>query len=120
MVDVRLWKQWQVTASFLTAARAYLLQAAPQFECDDSAKLEQFDMYMQPNELGLALEEIAELGKSYHCRGGFWRNLERAAEVMQLHDLAAEYHAVFSAVLWSGVARDSGGYLRDKTTGENQ
>jgi len=33
MVDVRLWKQWQVTASFLTAARAYLLQAAPQFEC---------------------------------------------------------------------------------------
>lgn len=120
MVDVRLWKQWQVTESFLITAKAYLLQAAPQLERDDSVALEQFHMYMQHNELGLALGEIAELGKSHPCRGAFWRNLERAAEGMQLHELAAEYRVVFSSVLWSGVARDSSGSLRDKTTGENQ
>jgi len=34
------------------------------------------------NELGLAFDSLKALGDLLPCRGGFWRDLERAAEIM--------------------------------------
>lgn len=48
--------------------------------------LSEYRSFLEHNELELALDMLEELGDLVPCRGGFWRNLERAAESMDLHD----------------------------------
>lgn len=99
MVDPHLWKQWKVCTALLADARRYLVEAAPHLQHEGLSELAQFEEYLQHNELGLALEELAELGKAHPCRGGFWRDLERAAEAMKLPDRAEEYRKAFLSVV---------------------
>ena len=99
MVEPHLWKQWMVTESLLTNAKRYLVLAAPHLEGGGSEELKQYEEYLEHNELGLALEELAGLGGSYSCRGAFWRSLEQAAEVMQLEEHAAQYRKEFLSVV---------------------
>jgi hypothetical protein len=56
-----------------------------------SAEREQFEAsigryhhYVSHNELGLAFEEICAAAELVNCRGGVWRDLERAAQFMRL------------------------------------
>lgn len=92
MVDPHLLKQWKVTEALLMDAKRSLQKAAPHLQRDGSAELAQFEIFIRHNELGLALEVLAELGESLSCGAGFWRDLERAAEVMELREEAAAYH----------------------------
>jgi len=55
----------------------------------------EFEEFIDHNELGLALEELEELGNLVPCRGGFWRDLERAAITMELMERAQTYRSRF-------------------------
>jgi hypothetical protein len=59
-----------------------------------SAQLEE---YLEHNELELALETLMELGHLTTSCGGFWRDLERAAEVMGLNDRLLTLRQAFRA-----------------------
>jgi hypothetical protein len=48
--------------------------------------LTQYHEFLEHNELELALDILEELGHLISARGGFWRDLERAAENMGLAD----------------------------------
>jgi hypothetical protein len=49
------------------------------------------------NELALAFEALCAAAELVACRGGVWRDLERAAEVMGLHDRVAYSRERFRA-----------------------
>jgi hypothetical protein len=38
---------------------------------------------------------LEELGELVPCRGGFWRDLERAAVIMELHERAGQLRSRF-------------------------
>ena len=95
MADPGLIKQWQVTTAHLVNARRYLVLAAPLLHPADDAALTLFDELLEHNELGLAMETIAELGECYPCRGAFWKSVEEAAKLMKREDCAARYRQGF-------------------------
>ncbi|WP_269533275.1 hypothetical protein [Chitinimonas sp. BJYL2] len=99
MNDPQLWKQWKVTESLLVSAKRRLLEAAPHLNQEDATALAQYENFIQHNEFGLALDTLAEVGSEYPCRGSFWRDLERAAEAMQLTERATEFRQNFISTL---------------------
>jgi hypothetical protein len=52
--------------------------------------------FFERNELGLAFDTLEQLGHLVSCRGGFWRDLERAAENMGLMDRLPPIRKAFS------------------------
>jgi hypothetical protein len=51
--------------------------------------------HVESDELELALDRLEELGELAACRGGFWRDLERAAAMMELDHRAQRLHRRF-------------------------
>jgi hypothetical protein len=84
MANVNLEKGWKVTATLLErAARA--LPAPPKEQEQAFANLlTKYQNFLEHNELELAFDALEQLGHLTTCRGGFWRDLERAAENMGL------------------------------------
>ena len=99
MPDAHLLKKWKTIEALLAASRKHLALAAAGQGDRLGAELRRFEDYMQHNELELALEELVAVGAEYRCRGDFWRELERAAIVMELHERAAQLRAAFTASL---------------------
>jgi hypothetical protein len=97
MSNARLWKQWRVVSSLLEDSRRYLVLAAP--ELNASGSLQQFDAYLNHNELRLAMEELAAIGSKEAPKAMFWRNLQLAAEAMELHAVASKFHQSFLATV---------------------
>jgi hypothetical protein len=93
MADAALIKRWKVIETLLRRARGYLPE-----EPDDpnvARLLQQFTEFIDHNELGLALDTLEEIGEFIHCRGRYWRDLERAALTMDLNERAAAFHKKF-------------------------
>jgi hypothetical protein len=86
MTDAELRKSWKVTEVLLERARRALPAPPAANEEEHRMLLARYHEYLQHNELELALDALEELGKLVACRGGFWRDLERAAENMELTD----------------------------------
>ena len=84
MVDPKLLKSWKTTEALLERARRALLAVSGQDELERLAILARYYEFLEHNELELALDTLEELGHLVGCRGGFWRDLERAAENMGL------------------------------------
>ena len=61
--------------------------------------LSEYRSFLEHNELELALDMLEELGDLVPCRGGFWRNLERAAESMDLHGRIPYFRERFKQAL---------------------
>ena len=101
MTNPRLWKIWGIAEANLKDARGYLVESivAPDAE---KYSLAQFDEYLSHTELGLALDEIAELAEGLTCKAVFWKRLEAAAEVMELTTAAARYREKFLAEVQRG------------------
>jgi hypothetical protein len=99
MTDVKLLKSWKVTETLLERARNALPIPFEQHEQEYTALLAQYQSYIEHNELGLALDTLEELGHLGPCRGGFWRDLERAAENMGLVDRLPALRKAFSDAL---------------------
>ncbi|GLH78308.1 hypothetical protein SSBR45G_32170 [Bradyrhizobium sp. SSBR45G] len=77
---------WIAVRALLGRAQA-ALPAPPLRHVQACAKLyEAFAEYLEHNELGLALDALMDLGHLTAPRGGFWRDLERAAEMMNLNN----------------------------------
>jgi hypothetical protein len=55
--------------------------------------------FIDRNELELALEQLEALGALNNCRGGFWRELERAAVLMGLDAQAQALNRKFHEAL---------------------
>jgi hypothetical protein len=81
-----LQKKWRVAKTVMARAHRALppptLEDREQFE----GSISRFHEYIDHDELGLAFEELCAAAELVNCRGGVWRDLERAAEVMGLHD----------------------------------
>ncbi len=84
-------KQWRVTSALLQRARRAIQDSSEQF-----AKFaKEFDEYIQHNELELAMDMLQEMSELASCRGGFWRDLERAAKTMGLEHRAKYFRSRF-------------------------
>ena len=88
--DSQFYKRRMVSSANLKHAAAML----PKSVC-----LNQFNEYLSNDLLELATNELAGIGLDVQCRGGFWRNLERTAEMLNLNDCAIEYHRQFNLAL---------------------
>lgn len=84
MTPPEQWKRWKVTEAHLEHARGLLPAAPPDLAAEYNRRLSDYRSYLEHNELELALDMLQELGDLVPCRGGYWRNLERAAETMEL------------------------------------
>lgn len=85
MTPSELWKRWKVTEAHLEHARGLLPAATAHVAAEYGRLLTDYRSYLNHNELELALDTLREFGDLLPCRGGYWRNLERAAATMELH-----------------------------------
>jgi hypothetical protein len=83
MADVKLQKSWSVSRTLLERARRALPVGSEQEYVNQLARYREF---LEHYEFEIALDTLEELGHLVSCRGGFWRDLERAAENMGLVD----------------------------------
>ena len=91
MANPELIKGWRITETLLGRARHALPQSS-----EDVRRYAQYEEFLQHNELGLALNVLEELGYLLSAPGGFWRDLERAAENMGLTDRLPALRKAFS------------------------
>ena len=96
MPNANLVKDWEVTATLLERARHALPVRQEQ---EYAGLLTQYREFLEHNELELALDILEELGHLTSARGGFWRDLERAAENMSLVDRLPALRKAFSEAL---------------------
>lgn len=89
MAHPGLYKSWMYVQSKLRLARTLLDDSSPKSE------LQSFEEYLDHNELELAMDELDWIGQQCDCPGGFWRNLERAANAMKLTERAKEFRQRF-------------------------
>ncbi len=99
MPDTKLIKSWKIIETLLERARRALPAAPLQHEQESAALLAQSREFLERNELGLAFDTLEELGHLISARGGFWRDLERAAENMGLVDRVPALRKAFSDAL---------------------
>jgi hypothetical protein len=84
MADVTLIKRWKVTEVLLK--RAHKALPSPEHEEKEHfhALEKEFFDFLDHNEHELALDMLQELGDMLQPRGGFWKDLVRASENMEL------------------------------------
>ena len=93
MPDAKIVKRWKITETLLERARRAL---PARDERQYAALLSRYCEYMEHNELELALDILEELGHLVSACGGFWRDLERAAENMGLAERLPAFRKAFS------------------------
>lgn len=96
MADLKLIKSWKVTEALLERAKRALPEPTAENKEEYQNLLSKYRQFLEHNELELALDILEELGGLVHCRGGFWRDLERAAENMNLKDRVPKLRKKFS------------------------
>ena len=78
-------RQLEIEESHLERARGLLPPSPPELAADYQRLISEYRSCLDHHELELALDMLQELGDLVPCRGGYWRNLERAAKVMDLN-----------------------------------
>lgn len=81
----KLEKQWALTAAELDAARS-LIASQGGINDEVARYLEQYEEYLEHNELELALDMLEEAGEVLPLPEAFWRRMMKAAEIMGLSD----------------------------------
>jgi hypothetical protein len=99
MSDAELVKRWKITETLLERARHALPDAPVRHEQEYAEHLAQYREFLEHNELELALDILEKLGHLIPARGGFWRDLERAAESMGLVDRLPTLQKAFSGAV---------------------
>jgi hypothetical protein len=90
-------KKWMIAKAVMERARRALPPPTSTHREQFERAISHFHHYISHNELGLAFEELCAAAELVNCRGGVWRDLERAAEVMGLHDRVPYLRARFLA-----------------------
>jgi hypothetical protein len=96
MPNHELIKRWKITETLLERARNALPANPVQDEYETARLLEQYQEFLEHNELELALDVLEDLGHLLSAQGGFWRDLERAAENMGLSERLPALRKAFS------------------------
>lgn len=96
MSSLQLRKVWKITEALLTRARAALPEPPPQTGGEFSRLDGLFQEYLDQNEHELALDTLTDLGLTVLPRGGFWKDLKRAALNMGLPDRIPLFEAEFA------------------------
>src|SRR5262245_12215836 len=96
MADQELIKSWKITETLLERARHALSDFPAHHEQECAELLASYQEFLDHNELGLAFDMLERLGHLVPARGGFWRDLERAAENMGLVDRLPALRKAFS------------------------
>jgi len=96
MTDVELQKKWRVTEALLTRARSVLPVPSPDSKNEFDQCVREFEDFLSHNEFGLALDALEAAGDLTPCNGGFWRDLERVAENMDLETQALRFRKKFA------------------------
>ena len=96
MTSLNLQKSWNVTGTLLERARRALPAPTEEQERACSSLLAEYKSFFEHNEFGLAFDTLEQLGHLVACRGGSWRDLERAAENMGLIDRLPAIRKAFS------------------------
>ena len=97
MSEVELVKRGKIIETLLERARRALPDLPARHAREQAALLARYREFLQHNELELALDVLERLGHLVGARGGFWRDLERAAENMGLVDRIPALQKAFSA-----------------------
>jgi hypothetical protein len=96
MSDDELVKRWKTTETLLERARHALPDAPVGHERECAEHLARYRELLAHNELERALDILEKLGHLVSARGGFWRDLQRAAEIMGLVDRLPALQKAFS------------------------
>ena len=89
MADTRLLAHWRNVELQLQQAAAYL--ADLEHINLEGAALEEFQKFLNVNELEIAMWELEAIAKQHNVESGFWRKLMIPALSMKLHDKAEEF-----------------------------
>ncbi|GGK28495.1 hypothetical protein GCM10011583_70570 [Streptomyces camponoticapitis] len=92
MTDHRLASSWTTTRDHLTAAMSCLTETA---EIDPSGVQE----WLDHNELGLAFDDLVDLGHDHELPLAFWQHLDEAAREMNLYSSVLDKPHLTSADL---------------------
>ena len=103
VADPKLEKIWHVTRTLLSRAKAALPPPAVEVKVEFAETLAEYEGMLSHNELESALDGLEYAGSLVAARGGFWRDLERAAKNMGLIERASQFRRRFQE------ARESSG-----------
>ena len=95
MADLEQIKRWKAVEAVLKGACSKLPPAPPAVHQEFEAQVADFHHYIDHNELELAFDELCAAAELAECRGGIWRDLERAAKFMKLNDRIPELRRRF-------------------------
>src|SRR5262249_5139442 len=94
-----LWKRWKISETLLKRAHAALPSPDTKAEGRFRALEKEFLEYLDHNEHELALDMLEEMGDLVTPRGGFWKDLIRAAENMNLLNRIPDFESKFQQAL---------------------
>jgi len=97
MADAAFYKRWKVSEALLRRAHGVLPRPVGE-GCLRSLQKKFFE-YLEHNEHELALDMLQELGELARPRGGFWKDLVRAAENMGLSQRVPYFEKKFHEAL---------------------
>jgi hypothetical protein len=95
MAKLEEMKRWKAVESVLNRACSKLPPAGPDVNQEFETQVADFHHYIDHNELELAFDRLCAVAELVECRGGVWRDLERAAEFMKLNDRIPELRRRF-------------------------
>jgi hypothetical protein len=96
-VDTAPIKRWRAIETLLQRARAALPEPSRELQEHFDQAISAHQHYLSHNELGLAFEELRHAASLVPARGGVWKDLIRAAELMKLTEELPELHRRFEA-----------------------
>ena len=97
-MNPELFKRWKISETLLKRAHAALPRAGKE-DARFSALEGAFNKYLDHSEYELALNVLEELGNMTAPRGGFWKDLMRAAENMALANRIPRFQEEFDKAL---------------------
>jgi hypothetical protein len=107
MADSRLEKSWSVTRTLLSRAKDALPVPPSEARAEFEETLAEYERMLGHNELELALDALEHAGGLVLARGGFWKDLERAATNMELVARASQLRRRFQEALERNVGQNS-------------
>jgi hypothetical protein len=99
MADVALFKRWKISEALLKRAHRALPRPDQATEEQFRVLEDEFLEYLEHNEHELALDMLQEAGDMVVPRGGFWKDLIRAAENMGLTKRIPYFESKFHKAL---------------------
>jgi hypothetical protein len=109
-VSTEFAKRWRATEAVLERARVALPEPSSQVRDEFEVAISEYQEYLKHNELGLAFEALRDAAVLVASRGGVWKDLIRAAELMEMNVHIPELQRHFeAATARSGGAKEGGG-----------